>query len=87
MSVVSDTEGTMEYADASLLVVRQNAAVAPALNKVIASLQGGSAKLIGCVLNNVVSTGISDGQGYGGYGYGKYNYYGYGYGKSGKKGR
>ena len=86
MSVVSDTEGAMEYADASLLVVRQNAAVAPALNKCIASLQGGKAKLIGCVLNNVFSTRISDGQGYGGYGYGygKYNYYGYG--KSGRKG-
>ena len=88
MSVVSDTEGAMEYADASLLVVRQNSAVAPALNKVIGSLHGGKAKLIGCVLNNVYSTSLSSGQGYGGYGYGygRYNNY-YGYGKSGKKGR
>ncbi len=91
MSVASDTEGAMEYADASLLVVRQNAAVAPAINKAIASLQSGKAKLVGCVLNNVYATALSDGQGYGGYGYGRYGHYGhyghYGYGKSGKQGR
>ena len=90
MSVVSDAESVMEFADGSLLVVRQNAAVAPALNKVIAALQNGKAKLLGCVLNNVHSTAISSGQGYGGYGYGRYGRYGhynyYGYGKSGRKG-
>lgn len=92
MSVVSDTESTMEYADASLLVIRQNAATAPALNKAIGSLSGGKARLIGCVLNNVYSTFLSDGQGYGGYGgYGHYGHYGrygnYGYGKTGQRGR
>ncbi len=91
MSVVSDSESITEYADASLLVVRQNAAVVPAINKAIASLAGGKAKLVGCVLNNVYSTFLSEGQGYGGYGYGGYSHYGhyghYGYGKSGKQGR
>lgn len=95
MSVVSDTEGAMEYADASLLVVRQNAAAAPALNKAIASLHSGKARLVGCVLNNVYSTFLSQGQGYGGYGgYGRYGHYGhyghygnYGYGKSGNQRR
>lgn len=92
MSVVSDAESAMELADGSLLVVRQNAAVAPALNKAISALQSGKAKLLGCVLNNVHSTTLSSGQGYGGYGYGygRYGHYGhyghYGYGKSGRKG-
>ena len=73
-------------------MVRQNAAVAPALNKAISALQSGKAKLLGCVLNNVHSTTLSSGQGYGGYGYGygRYGHYGhyghYGYGKSGRKG-
>ena len=92
MSVVSDSEGAMEYADASLLVVRQNAAAAPVLNKAIASLNSGKAKLVGCVLNNVYATFLAQGQGYGGYGgYGKYGHYGrygnYGYGKSGSQRR
>ena len=38
MSGVSDAESMAEYADASLLVVRQNMATAPAINKAIASL-------------------------------------------------
>ena len=85
MSVVSDAEVMMELADASLLVVRQNAAQTPAINKVIAALDSGKAKLLGCVLNNVYSTALSSGQGYGyGYGYGGYGKYGY-YGSYGKK--
>ena len=77
MSVVSDAESVMDIADASLMVVRQNVAVAPALNKAISSLQSGKAKMLGCVLNNVYATALSSGQGYGGYGsYGKYGHYG-----------
>ena len=98
MSAVADAESIMEQADASLLVVRQNAAVAPGLNRAIATLKKGKAKLVGCVLNNVFSTFLSSGRGYGSsyghYGhYGKYNRYGgyghygaYGTGKSGKQG-
>lgn len=86
MAAVSDAENMMEYADASLMVVRQNAALAPALNKAIATLEGGKAKLLGCVLNNVYATVLPVSRGYG-YGYGKYGHYGrYGhYGPYGAK--
>ena len=40
MSAASDAEGMADLADASLLVVRQNAAAAPALNNAVASLDG-----------------------------------------------
>ena len=80
MSAVSDAEVMMDLADASLLVVRQNAVPAPALNKAVHTLSKGRAKMIGCVLNNVYSTALSSGQGYG-YGrykgYGKYGHYGH----------
>ena len=76
MSGVSDAESMTKYADASLLVVRQNAATAPAINKAVAALDGGNAKLLGCVLNNVYSTGLFSGQGHNYSGYDKYNHYG-----------
>lgn len=83
MAVVSDAEYVSGIVDASLLVVRQNVALAPALNHAIAELDGGKAKLLGCVLNNVYSSSLSSGHGcghgygYGGYGkYGKYGHYG-----------
>lgn len=80
MAQVSDAESMMEHADASLLVVRQNASVTPSINKAVASLANGKAKLLGCVLNNVYSTAVTSGQGYGygyGYGYGNYGHYGH----------
>ena len=82
MAEVSDAESMMELADASLLVVRQNTAPVPAVNKAIAALDSGKAKLLGCVLNNVYSTRLFSGEGSGyGYGYGhkygKYGYYGH----------
>lgn len=89
-AVVSDAETVMEYADASLLVVRQNTAYVRAINKSVASLNSGKAKLIGCVINNVRATGMfsGDGYGYGRYGrygrYGKYGNYGY-YGRYAKR--
>lgn len=79
MAVVSDTETVMDYADASLLVVRQNAALVKTINKSIAALNHGRAKLIGCVMNNVFSSSLygGDSYGYGRYGrYGKYGHYG-----------
>ena len=82
MAAVSDAECMMEYADASLLVVRQNIAPTPALNKAIAALSGGKAKLLGCVVNNVYASNLSAAQSYG-YGYG----YGYRYGRYGQYGR
>ena len=84
MSVVSDSETVSDIADASLLVVRQNTALAAGLNKAIAALEGGKAKLLGCVLNNVYSTFLSSGQGYRYGGYGQYSHYG-NYGSYGEK--
>lgn len=88
MGEVSDAESVMELVDASLLVVRQNAATAPAINKTVATLDSGKAELLGCVLNNVYSTPLPSGHGYG-YGdygkYGRYGHYGY-YGKYGANG-
>ena len=84
MAAVPDPETVMEYADGSLLVVRQNGARVTDLNRAIADLQRGKAKLLGCVLNNVYVTGLFSGEGYG-TGYGRYGQYGK-YGKYGKYG-
>ncbi len=78
MAAASDAEGMTGLADACILVVRQNVAAAPALNKAIAALESQRAKLLGCVVNNVYTSRFSSG---GGYGY-RHNYYGsYGSGK------
>lgn len=84
MSVATDSETVSDIADASLLVVRQNATRTAGLNKAIAALEGGKAKLLGCVLNNVYSTFLSSGQGYRYGGYGQYSHYGH-YGSYGEK--
>lgn len=76
MGVAMDAESIMDFADASLLVVRQNTARAPDLNKAVATLENGRAELIGCVLNNTFSSALVTGQGYGNYGNYK-NYGGY----------
>ena len=75
MSAAADAEAMTALADACIMVVRQNAAVAPALNKAMAALEGHRAKLLGCVLNNVYTTRLSSGYGYGYGGYHRYNYY------------
>ncbi len=75
MALLSDAESMTRNADASILVVRQNAASAPALNKAIAALENGNAKYLGSVLNNVYSTGLKSGYAYG-YGYNRYSKYG-----------
>ena len=83
MAAASDAEGMTALADGAILVVRQNMASAPALNKAAAALDGQRAKLLGCVLNNAYSSGLvsGEGRGYGyGYGYGRYNKYDH-YGK------
>ena len=76
MSVAADAETVSDLADASLLVVRQNTVGTASINKAAEVLEGGKAKLLGCVLNNVHSTFLSTGQGYQYGGYGHYNYYG-----------
>lgn len=73
MSVVPDAEIVANIADAALLVVRQNISLASGINRAIADLEGGNAKLLGCVLNDVRSTFLTSGQGYR---YGRYGTYG-----------
>ena len=87
MSAASDAEGMAELCDAAIMVVRQNTAVAPAINKAAAALDKSRVKLLGCVINNVWSTAISSGQAGYGFGYGRYSHYGrYGnYGNYGRK--
>ncbi len=72
MSVAADAESVADLADATLLVVRQNVAFASELNNAIGNLERHSAKMLGCVLNNVFSTHLSSGHSYG---YSKYRHY------------
>ena len=91
MGLTPDAECISELTHCALVVARQNAAGAAALNEAIQALERTGTHLLGCVLNNVY--GISSFApafhggvyGYGKYGkYGKYKYgyykYGYGYG-------
>ena len=92
-SLMADAEILAEYADVSLLVVRQGMACARFINDTIDILDGGHSELLGCIFNDV-KTGIFSGRsvlgGYGyKYGYGRYGRYGYGkygYGKNGQTG-
>ena len=85
MAIVPDPEAVMEYVDGSLLVIRQNRVTTVDLNRAIGDLQRGKAKMLGCVLNNVYSTEVLSGEGYG-TGFGRYGGYGR-YGRYGKYGR
>lgn len=85
MAVAPDSEAITELADASLLVIRQNGVQALDANRAIVDLQRGRAKLLGCVVNDVYTTGMMSGEGYG-TGYGRYGRYG-GYGRYGRYGR
>lgn len=95
MSQAADAEELVDYADASILVVRQHTALVKDINEAISILNSADGTMLGCVYNDVFH-GIAQvartygyryayGSGYGyGYGYGsKYGYgnkYGYGYG-------
>ena len=88
MSLAPDAECLSAMASASLLVVRQNMALAQDLNDAASVLEKSQSHLLGCVLNNVYGGGsfapaYHYGHGYGSYRkYGKYGYgYGYGYGR------
>lgn len=67
LSAASDAEGVAGLADACLLVIRQNLAVAPSLNIAIGALESQNAKMLGCVLNNVYSSRLTESGSYGGY--------------------
>jgi capsular exopolysaccharide synthesis family protein len=84
MSVATDAESVLEFADSSLLVVRQNVVHADALNRAIAAMKRGKAKFTGCVLNNVYTSFLSSGQGVRGGNYSRYRKYGK-YGNYAKK--
>ena len=85
MSVCADSEYVAEYADASLLVVRQNSVGVPELNHAVSVLENTHARMLGCVVNNVHTSFLTSGEGcatgysrrsygYGGK-YGKNRYY------------
>lgn len=86
MALAPDAECISGYADAAVLVVRQNAATAGDLNDAVAILNKNT-HLLGCVLNNVHGSGdfapVFNYGGYGNYGkygkYGRYSHYGYGH--------
>lgn len=82
MSAAPDTESLMEFADASLLVIQQNAAKADMLAGALMTLGRAKSRLLGCVLNNMYTSFLSQ---EGGYGYGRYGKYGK-YGKYGRYG-
>ena len=94
VSLMADAEILAEYADVSLLVVRQSTASARYINDTIDVLDNGHSELLGCVYNDVktrvfsgkrvfgIYGGYKYGYGrYGRYGYGRYGYGRYGYGK------
>lgn len=93
-ALMADAEVLAEYADMSLLVVKQSVARARDINDTIDMLENGGSTLLGCIFNDV-RTGIFTGKkvwnysyGYGGYHrYGHYRKYGYGsyYGKKEKE--
>ncbi len=77
MGAVSDAESLVEYVDASILVVCQNTATVDAIHKAVDALDKKKVKMLGCVLNNVYTSNVSGGYGYGRYGkYGHYGRYG-----------
>ena len=87
-SLMADAEVLAEYADVSLLVVRQGMSETRYINDAIDILDGGHSELLGCIYNDV-KTGVFSGKrvlgGYGYGGYGKYGYGKYGYGKGDQK--
>lgn len=84
--VVTDASVVTNYADACVLVVREDRATVSAIRNVVDDISNGKAKIIGCVFNNVkksVGNNLRTKYQYGGrygYGYGKGYGYGYGYG-------
>ena len=80
------------FADAALLVVRQDCASVRVINDTIDIIKNADTELIGCVLNNYYVADLTENMSYGlggQYGYGnRYGRYGmkYGYGYAAKQG-
>lgn len=84
-SLMADAEILAEYADVSLLVVRQSTAPVKMINDTIDMLEGSSSEFLGCIFNDVKTKVFSGKRVFGGYGYG-YGGYKYGYGRYGRYG-
>ena len=85
MSVASDAESLADVVDGTMLVIRQNEAVAKVLNSALDALHQARSHVLGCVLNNmsapilarIENAGLGGGYGYGyGGNYGTYGGYG-----------
>lgn len=89
VSVGPDAESIVGYADAAILVVRQDIARVRTLNDTVDALKETGSKFLGCVFNNVrVASQVSAFRGYGyGYGYGYGGYHRQHYGQGGYTGR
>lgn len=74
-SLMADAEVLAEYADMSLLVVRQGIANTKDINDTIDVLENGSSNLLGIIFNDV-RTGIFTGKKVWSYNYGGYHHYG-----------
>lgn len=89
IALVSDIDDAISSADASLIVVREDEALAMVINDGIDVLTRSEKPLLGAVLNDNITSAMSSSYGYAyagrysGYGYGKYGRYGK-YGKYGK---
>ena len=72
LSLVADTEELAEFADASVLVVRQDMVLAKDINDAVDILNQTKGRVIGCVFNDVMTGIVKDtgNYGYGGH-YGK----------------
>lgn len=73
MALVADTEEIAKLADVSLLVVRQDVALAKEINDIIDVLNEAGGSVMGCIFNDVTGGPVGGGShyGYGGY-YGRY---------------
>ncbi|MDO4568528.1 MAG: P-loop NTPase [Clostridia bacterium] len=74
VSVSPDAQGIAEYADAAVLVVRQNSAKTVAINDATDALRAAGTEVLGCVFNDVRADMFS--KAYGGYS-SRYSYYSY----------
>ena len=84
MAYSSDPESLAEYADAAVVVIRQNLASAKMINDAIENLETSGVSVLGGVLNNIERIGLFNTAvgAVGGYGYG----YGRGYSYGSRKG-
>ena len=84
MAYSSDPESLAEYADAAIVVIRQNLASAKMINDAIENLETSGVSVLGGVLNNIERIGLFNTAvgAVGGYGYG----YGRGYSYGSRKG-